>query len=113
MLIKSFAKRKNMDMMFYSINNKIAQGQFRVFWRPGTENLADNQSTHDLPNYHRKVGSTYLYTGKYSTQKICVTTTVGVVPTKQVQQRANLKRLFPDCVNTSRNKILLVTRSEP
>ena len=28
-------KSKAMDMRFYWINNRIKQGQFRVFWRPG------------------------------------------------------------------------------
>ena len=34
-------KSKAMDMRFYWINYRIKQGQFRVFWRPGPENLGD------------------------------------------------------------------------
>ena len=33
---ESFQKKyKAMDMRFYWINDRIEQGQFRVFWRPG------------------------------------------------------------------------------
>ena len=39
-------KSKAMDMCFYWINNIIDQGQFRVFWRPGPENLGDYHSKH-------------------------------------------------------------------
>ena len=34
-------KSKAMDMRFYWINNRIKNGQFRVFWRPVPENLGD------------------------------------------------------------------------
>ena len=34
-------KSKAMDMRFYRINGRIEQGQYRVFWRPGPENLGD------------------------------------------------------------------------
>ena len=40
---KEFLQKKSkvMDMRFYWINDRIEQGQFNVFWRPGPENLGD------------------------------------------------------------------------
>ena len=32
---------KSMDMRFYWIIDRIKQGQFRVYWRPGITNLSD------------------------------------------------------------------------
>ena len=34
-------RSKAMDMRFYRINERIKQGKFRFFWRPGPENLGD------------------------------------------------------------------------
>ena len=53
-------KSKVMDMRFYSINDRIEQGQFRVFWRPGPENLGDYHSKHHPPEHHIAVSSKYL-----------------------------------------------------
>ena len=54
-------KSKNIDMRFYWINKKIKQGQFRVFWRPGPENLGDYHSKHHPPEYHIAICSKYLH----------------------------------------------------
>ena len=32
---------KSMDMQFYWLQDRVEQGQFRVFWAPGKINLAD------------------------------------------------------------------------
>ena len=44
-------KSKTMYMRLYWINNRIKQGQFRVFWRLGPENLGDYHSKHHPPEY--------------------------------------------------------------
>ena len=41
-----------MDIQFYWINGRIVQGQFRVFWRPGPENLGDYHSKHHSHEHH-------------------------------------------------------------
>ena len=48
-------KYKAMDMRFYWINNRIEQGKFRVFWRPGPENLEDYHFKHHPPEQHKAV----------------------------------------------------------
>jgi hypothetical protein len=35
---------KSMDMRFYWLQDRVGQGQLRVFWAPGKINLADYQS---------------------------------------------------------------------
>ena len=52
---------KAMDMRFYWINNRIEQGQFCIFWRPGPENLGDYHSKHHSPEHQRAVRSKYLH----------------------------------------------------
>ena len=54
-------KSKATDMRLYRINNRIEQGQFRVFWRPGTENLGDYHSKHHPPEHNITVRSKYLH----------------------------------------------------
>ena len=45
-------KSKAMDMQFYWIKNRLKQGQFRVLWRLGPENLGDYHSEHHPPEHH-------------------------------------------------------------
>ena len=54
-------KSKAMVIRFYRINDRIKQGQFRVFWRPGPENLGDYHSKHHPPEHQIVVCSKYLH----------------------------------------------------
>ena len=48
-IVTKYSRQKKsnaMDMRFYCINNRVEQGQFGVFWRPGSENLGDYHSKH-------------------------------------------------------------------
>ena len=42
--VKQKQQSKSMDMRFYWFQDRVEQGQFRVFWAPGKINLADYQS---------------------------------------------------------------------
>ena len=56
------AKRsKAMDMRFHWIKDRVRQGQFRVHWAPGEENLADYPTKHHPPSHHIKMRPTYLH----------------------------------------------------
>jgi hypothetical protein len=44
---------KAMDMRFYWLQCRKAQGQYHYYWRPGTQNLADYFTKHH-PASHRK-----------------------------------------------------------
>jgi hypothetical protein len=52
---------KSMDMRFYWLQDRVEQGQFRVFWAPGKINLADYQSKVQPTSVHRAVRPIYLY----------------------------------------------------
>ena len=88
-----------MGMRFCWINDKIEQGQFRIFWGPGPENLGDYHSKHHLPEHHIAVSSKFLHVPNLRSLQGCVNLTVRVNPTKQEIQRAQLERYFLGCVS--------------
>jgi hypothetical protein len=46
---------KAMDMCFYWLRCRDAQGQFRYYWRPGTQNLADYWTKHHPASHHTQI----------------------------------------------------------
>ena len=50
-----------MDMRFYWLCNRLAQGQFEIYWEPGKHNLADYPTKHHSPAHHKRVRPIYLY----------------------------------------------------
>ena len=52
---------KAMDMRFYWVIDRIKQGQFRVYWQPGSTNLADYPTKHHSTEHHIKVHHIYLH----------------------------------------------------
>ena len=83
-----------MDLCFYCINDRIEQGQFRVFWRPGLENLGDYHSKHHPPEHHIAVRSKYLHVPNLCSLQGCVNLTVRENPNKRESQRAQLEHYF-------------------
>lgn len=67
------AKRsKAMDMQFYWICDRVKQGQFRVYWKPGRDNKADYITKHHLSSHHVQERPTYLQVaseGKHSSSE--------------------------------------------
>ena len=65
---------KAMDMRFYWVIDRIKQGQFKVYWRPGSTNLADYPTKHHSAEHHIKVHPLYLHElqGKNSKLQGCV-----------------------------------------
>jgi hypothetical protein len=51
---------KAMDMRFHWLRCHNAQGQFRYYWRPGTQNLADYYTKHNPATHHKSVRPTIL-----------------------------------------------------
>jgi len=51
---------KAMDMHFHWLRCHDAQGQFRYYWRPGTQNLADYFTKHHPATHHKSVRPTIL-----------------------------------------------------
>jgi hypothetical protein len=56
---KSIRQRRSrsMDMRFYWVRDRVQQGQFIIYWKPGTENKGDFYTKHHPPTHcrlHRK-----------------------------------------------------------
>jgi len=51
---------KAMDMHFHWLRCCDAQGQFRYYWRPGTQHLADYFTKHHPSTHHKSVHPTIL-----------------------------------------------------
>jgi hypothetical protein len=54
-------RSKAMDMRYYWVQDRVAQKQFHVYWRPGPTNRADYHTKHHPPAHHRKERSRYLH----------------------------------------------------
>ena len=54
-------RSRSMEMRFFWIGDKIAQGMYKFCWYPGQENLADYQSKHHTGAHHVAVRPWYLH----------------------------------------------------
>jgi len=64
-------RSKAIDMRFYWIRDRITQGQFLVYWRPGDENDADYFSKHHPVKHHIEKRPRYLTATPEWTQRVC------------------------------------------
>lgn len=46
-------RSKAIDMRFYWVRDRVDQGQFRIYWAPGSQNIADYFTKHHSPAHHR------------------------------------------------------------
>jgi len=53
-------RSRAMDMRFYWIQDRVQQQQLIVYWRPGTENLADYFTKYHAALHHREIRNTYI-----------------------------------------------------
>jgi hypothetical protein len=53
-------RTKAMDMRFHWLRYREAQGQFKIYWRPGGTNLADYFTKHHPPAHHVNVRAEFL-----------------------------------------------------
>ena len=53
-------RTKAMDMRFEWLLDRVLQGQFRIYWKPGKTNLADYFTKHHPPAHHRNVRGEFL-----------------------------------------------------
>jgi hypothetical protein len=50
-----------MDVRFYWVRDQIAQKQYKVYWEPGGENLADYFTKHHSPTHHKEMRRQYVH----------------------------------------------------
>ena len=48
-------------MRFYWIQDRTRQGQFLIYWKPGSTNLGNYLTKHHSPDHHRIMQPTYLH----------------------------------------------------
>ena len=53
-------RTKAMDMRFHWLRDREAQGQFRIYWKPGKTNLADYFTKHHPHSHHINIRSEFL-----------------------------------------------------
>jgi hypothetical protein len=63
-------RSKAIDMRFYWIQDRTRQGQFVIYWRPGTDNLGDYHTKHHSAAHHRQVRPNYLHPSEQSTDQL-------------------------------------------
>ena len=65
-------KSRTIDMRFYWVRDRVKQGEFIVYWKPGKDNLADYHTKHHPPARHREVRDMYLHPiGKSNSELNC------------------------------------------
>jgi hypothetical protein len=57
-------RSKAMDMRFWWIKDRVKQGQFHIFWRPGSVNLGDYFTKHHSDTHHSTMRPIYFYEEK-------------------------------------------------
>ena len=50
-----------MDMRFYWVQDRVRQGHFIVYWKPGAHNLADYFTKHFPASHHQLMRPQYQY----------------------------------------------------
>jgi len=67
-------RSKAIDMQFYWLKDRAAQGQFDIYWEPGKHNLVDYPTKHHTGTHHATVRPIYLYDAQKTpnTVKGCV-----------------------------------------
>jgi hypothetical protein len=70
-------RSRAIDMRFYWIRDRVRQGQYRIHWQQGSDNLADYFTKHHAPTHHRLKRPLYLHTDQ---SRPTTTTTSSSIP---------------------------------
>jgi hypothetical protein len=62
-------RSKAIDMRFYWIRDRIQQKHFNVYWRKGSDNLADYFTKHHSVSHHKQIRNKYLHSEQETTGK--------------------------------------------
>jgi hypothetical protein len=76
---------KAMDMQFHWLCNCKSQDQFKIYWRLGKTNLADNFTKHHPPNCHTNVRAEFLTKVQYLAEARQQKTVNGQTTTPKTQ----------------------------
>ena len=67
-------RSKSFDMRYQWMRNRVDQGQFKVYWQPGSQNKGDFSTKHHTGTHHRIFRKIQLYEGDESptSEKGCI-----------------------------------------
>jgi len=65
-------RTKTLDMRYYWLKDREAQGQFTFVWAPSCENLADYFTKHHPPKHHQTVRSHYIALSLFDPSSVLV-----------------------------------------
>ena len=54
-------RSKAIDMRFYWVRDRVRQGQFKIYWKPGKDNKGDYFTKHHPTSHHREMRPVYLH----------------------------------------------------
>jgi hypothetical protein len=54
-------RTKAMDFRFYWIKDRVKQGQFKIYWGPGFQNLVDYFTKHHSSAHHKRIRNIYIH----------------------------------------------------
>jgi hypothetical protein len=54
-------RSKAIDMRFYWVRDRVRQGQFQIYWKPGKDNKGDYFTKHHPPSHHCEMRPVYLH----------------------------------------------------
>ena len=57
-------------MRFYWLQDRCNQGQFIIYWAPGSNNLVDYHTKHHPPAHHKKMRPTIMHTAYFANSLI-------------------------------------------
>jgi hypothetical protein len=77
-------RTKVMDMRFYWIKDWVKQGQFKIYWRPGFQNLADYFTKQHSPAHYKRIRNVYIHADE-----------------RPINRKGNQDSVLRGCVNTS------------
>ena len=80
-------RSKAIDMRFYWIKDRTRQGQFLVYWRPGTTNLGDYHTKHHSAAHHRQMRPIFLHTTEQLAQNVIQLLLRGCVKSSPMDSR--------------------------
>jgi hypothetical protein len=94
-----------MDMRFHWLRCHNAQGQFRYYWRPGTQNLAHYFTKHHPTSHHKSVRPTMLTPANdLEYTKLFKNTTTPIMFEPQIKTWVSTKSFVKNLLQTPRFK---------
>jgi hypothetical protein len=90
-------RSKAMDMRYYWLQDREAQGQFKISWDKGSENLADYFTKHFSAKHHQLMRTLYLHVPATAANAHCLRgyANPGITPNPSLGNPETINRQYP------------------